>query len=398
MDARSICFLAAPIVFAAALLWQRRCKRLPGVASLVFYVLLLAILLGGAMFGVASVAGARVAPFEVAVVVWFAATARLAWELWSATVGRLGDRFLRLGRVRRRRGGSIPIAWRLIRPARIAATAFIFAPLFLSIVLTHRFKMLDGTDPKTTLGMAYEHAQIAGRDGIELDAWFVPSTGAKRTIVICHGAGANKGNFIWFLPPLAHRGYNLVLFDFRAHGGSGGRVCTYGICEKDDVLAVVDWLKREHPAQAERIVGLGSSLGSFALARAAAEDERIDAVVLDSPFTSPREFAHFHLGGAGPIGRAFADGVLWLMSRISGGDFLHTGTLASVAAMKRRPLLVIHGADDVLMPAAHSQAIFDAVAEPKRLWLGPGPHSNIITAEPDEYSERLFAFLRETLP
>lgn len=399
MGIREMMFAIAPAVFAAMLL--ARCPRLVRrirVSQIAIYVAILVGLIGGAMTFVSFVAGARVAPFEVAIVVWFAIAARLAWELWSATIGRVGEEYRRLRRRKRRRGQTASIMAAFIRPVRVAAIAVVFVPLFLSIALTHRFKLRDGTDPKTTLGMNYEAVQIAGRDGITLDAWFVPSPGAKRTIVICHGAGASKGNFIWFLTPLAHRGYNLVLFDFRAHGGSGGRLCTYGIHEKNDVLAVVEWSKTAKASQAEKIVGLGSSLGSMALARAAAEDARIDAIVLDSPFTSAREFAHHHLSIVPIVGPAFADGVLWLMSRITQADFLDGGAAEALRRMGSRPAFIVHGSDDVLMPREHSQRLYDVAAGPKEVWFGPGPHSNIITTVPEEYAERLFKWLREVLP
>ena len=50
--------------------------------------------------------------------------------------------------------------------------------------------------------------------GLTLDGWFIPEAGARRTILICHGAGANKGNFIWFLGPLMNHGYSFLFFDF----------------------------------------------------------------------------------------------------------------------------------------------------------------------------------------
>lgn len=404
MASREIAFLVAPIVFAAALLAIRPRLRRIKLDSIVLYIGFLVAVLSAALLFVAYVAGARVVAFEIAVVVWFAIGLRLAFELWRSLLGRWGQKWSRWRRIARRspvkyraaplglRFGAAAIPW-----LKAAATLVIFAPAALAIVLTHRFKLMDGTDPKTLLAAPFESIRIATEDGLELDGWFVPGPGATRTLLICHGAGANKGNFIWFLPPLLHQGYNLLLFDFRAHGGSGGRLCTYGVLEERDVRAAVDWLRRERSAQSQKIVGLGSSLGALALARAAQQDARIDALVLDSPFVAPRALAHHLFRKAGPIGRGFADLVLWEMSIVSGADFLHASAEPAVANLGDRPVWIVHGDDDVLMPTEHAHRLDAAASGPHELWLGPGPHSNIITTEPEEYAQRLFAFLARHL-
>jgi alpha-beta hydrolase superfamily lysophospholipase len=54
-------------------------------------------------------------------------------------------------------------------------------------------------------------------------------------VVICHGAGANRGNFIDFLSVFHTRGYNSLIFDARGHGDSDGHTCTFGLYETRDV-------------------------------------------------------------------------------------------------------------------------------------------------------------------
>jgi len=163
------------------------------------------------------------------------------------------------------------------------------------------------------------------------------------------------------------------------------------------VIAAVNWLKQEHPSQSSIVVGLGSSQGAMALALAAAEDSRIDVVVLDSPFTSPRDLLYDkarHVPLAGPL---VADWLLALASVQTGTDFFGVSAERAVASLHDRPVFVIHGDEDVMMPASQSQRLYDAAPGPKAIWFGPGPHSNIITTEPDEYGRRLFAFLDKHL-
>jgi len=351
----------------------------------------------GALRLVAWIAGGRVKPFEIVIILWFTVTWRLAWAIWIRTVGRWGERWVRWARVRRRQ--SLPYARiiRLIPIGRALLTAVVFFPAFLSVVVTHRFKIADGQDPRSVFAAPFESIRIPTSDGLELDGWFVLQHGADRTIIICHGAGAGKGNFIWFLGPLLNHGYNVLFFDFRAHGGSGGRQTTYGLRERMDVKAAVDWLKRNRPASARGIVGLGSSQGSMALALAAADDFRIDAIVLDSPFVSPAELAFHHARKVPVIGPAMVRLILAEMSLWTQTNFFAVSAEQAVASMSSRPVLVIHGDKDFVMPDSHAQRLWDAALGPRDIWFGPGPHSNIITEAPYDYAQRLFDFLDQHL-
>lgn len=388
-------YLMAPVLLAGLLLWRWPDARNVKPANLLLYAAVLFALCGAAAWFVAVVASARVIFAEVLIAVWFAIGWRLAWELWVRTAGRCGQRWVRLARRRVRLRRPAPFRWRLIRPARATLTGLVFIPLFLGAVMTHHIKFADGQTPSTVAAVAYESICIPTHDGLELDAWFVAQRGSDKTMLICHGAGANKGNFVWFLVPFFHTGYNLAIFDFRGHGASDGHTITYGLRERYDVIAVVDWLKRHRPEQSRVVVGLGSSQGALALALAAADDPRIDAVVLDSPFVSPRELAHHHAGRIPLIGPALADLVLASMSLQSGVNFFSKNYSAeqAMARMGRRPVFIIRGEHDIVMPRSHATRLYQAARGPRQIWHGPGLHSNIVTTDPDTYARRVLGFL-----
>ncbi len=396
MDLGTLAFVLAPPVLATILLWRYPAYRRIRVRSLLLYVVVMTALIWGALRFVTEIAGATIVPWEIAIILWFTIGWRLAWTLWGRTVGRWGQRWVRWARRQRRRGAHPPAIIRLIPCGRLALTAAIFFPVFLSMVVTHRFKLRDGNDPGV-FQLNFDSVRIPTADGLTLDGWFIPEENSDRTILVCHGAGANKGNFVWFLSALAREGYNVAFFDFRAHGASDGRTTTYGIRERLDVRAAVDWLKRERPERSRVIVGLGSSQGAMALALAAAGDPRIDAVVLDSPFASPRDLVRGHASRVPVVGPLAADWMLALVSLQTRTNFFSASAERAVAAMGNRPVLVIHGDKDVIMPASHSQRLYDAAKGPKEIWFGPGPHSNIVTTDPAAYRERVFGFLEKNL-
>src|SRR5438552_10468976 len=103
-------FVAVPIILAAWLGWRYPCYRRVRLRSIAIYLAVMTVLLWGTLRFVAYVATAIVPWREVAVVLWFTIACRLAWEVWNRSAGRLGQRFVRWGRARRRRGLRVPLA------------------------------------------------------------------------------------------------------------------------------------------------------------------------------------------------------------------------------------------------------------------------------------------------
>lgn len=119
-------------------------------------------------------------------------------------------------------------------------------------------------------------------DGVGLAGWYVPAANGTPdgpTLVIAHGWTGNKSGGLDVLRLVNDR-YNAGLFDFRNHGQSQDSQTTQGINEQRDLVAVIDWLT-EHEGS-DQIVLWGQSMGGHTAVNVAGDDERVDAVVLDS--------------------------------------------------------------------------------------------------------------------
>ena len=66
--------------------------------------------------------------------------------------------------------------------------------------------------------------------------------------------------------------------------------------------------------------------------------------------------------------------------------------MRAIQQIAPRPVFLIHGREDFLIPAINLQMLFDSAGEPKQKWLGPGPHSNIMTTDFYEYQKRVIRF------
>jgi hypothetical protein len=203
---------------------------------------------------------------------------------------------------------------------------------------------------------------------VTLAGWRFAASGPRRgTIIYLHGVADNRGSSLTVARRFADRGFDVVAYDSRAHGDSGGESCTYGFYEKRDLQRVLDVL------ESGPVVVIGTSLGAAVGLQAAAEDPRISAVVAAESFSDLRTIATerapwFFTDAA--IRRSFA-----LAERL--GHF-KVEEVSPVAAASRihAPVFLIHGADDRETPPEHSRRLFDALGGPKRLLILEGAGHN----------------------
>src|SRR5437762_586663 len=77
-------------------------------------------------------------------------------------------------------------------------------------------------------GLSYEKVRFTTEDGIALVGWFIPAkTKTDRAMILCHGWGTNKGEILTATRFLAEK-INLLYFDFRLCGQSGGEMSSIG--------------------------------------------------------------------------------------------------------------------------------------------------------------------------
>jgi hypothetical protein len=223
-------------------------------------------------------------------------------------------------------------------------------------------------------------AQFAGV-GVTLRGWTCTAASpARGTLIYLHGIADNRGSAAGVIPRYLARGFNVIAYDSRAHGDSDGDACTYGFFEKQDLRRVVDTLA---PGP---VVVIGTSLGAAVALQEAADDPRITAVVAAETFSDLRTVATERAPvflTKGTIDRAFAAAEAQALFRV---DDVHPQRSAQRITA---PVLVIHGAQDVETPPAHSERVYAALNGPKRLLLVPGAgHNGSLRADVWEQIDR----------
>jgi fermentation-respiration switch protein FrsA (DUF1100 family) len=360
---------------------------------LLVYLTVITVMVLGAELVAAWFVGGRVIPIEVFWGVYFIIGWRLNWAIWKRTVGTLSES-RRLELLKQGRSGRIKS--RLISGGRALFTLCVFVPLIVGS-LVHRVKIGNPVSMADYRSLDLQPVDFKTADGLNISGWFLAERGATDTVIICHGAGANKANFIGFLTLFYGTGYNGLIFDFRGHGDSDGHTTSFGLYEDRDVRAALDWLRKERPEQCRHIVALGSSMGAMALARAAARDSRIEAVVLDSCFLSARKFTLDHLGRIPIVGWPLTQLMMLGVSANLGHSMYALDLTEAIPQIAPRPIFFIHGDEDFLIRPENMNILYDLARSPKDKWLGHGPHSNVMAVEYEEYQRRVVGFLDCTL-
>lgn len=250
------------------------------------------------------------------------------------------------------------------------------------------------------LGLAAQTVTFKATDGLRLEGWKIPGDPQRPWIIACHGLGSNRLDLLEVVTGLHRAGFNLFLFDFRAHGGSQGRVTSFGWREQRDLEGALAWLGRE-PEVPPRPYGVyGISMGGSVALMVASRDDRIGAVATDSPYTSLEDSLGRHLALLYPWVPKIP--FLWFVLatyRLQFGVWpAALSPLRSAAALSPRPFLVIQGEQDERMTLEGTRQIYDAAGEPKQLWVvKESGHLEAFSLNPDAYRKRLLGFFESSL-
>jgi alpha/beta superfamily hydrolase len=306
----------------------------------------------------------------------------------------------RMARLHRPAGGTISRGMRTIAVLVVRAVilAAIALPFVMAAAMVYRPKVVWRDDPLSQLGFPFERVEFRTADGVKLVGWWIPAMQTPRsrdwemagreTAIICHGLAAGKSNQLTLARRLVPAGFNVLIFDFRAHGESGGQVTGYGGLEKQDVLAAVQWVRQTHPKESEKIVGVGASLGAVALLSAATdnsdEGRAISAVAAYGAYDDFHELLSdaTQILFRPPMPSLIEYVGLPIASLHAGVDLKHIAPKETIAQLWPRPVLFIHGERDEIIPIERGQALHESATQPKYyVWFPRGSHNEILSDE-----------------
>lgn len=266
--------------------------------------------------------------------------------------------------------------------ARASTGIVVLVVLLVGFPLLARDSLIyfPGNDvpPPAAVGLPGAEAMtITSRDGIDLQAWYVPANGeAVGGVLVLHANAGDRADRAPLAARLRSMGLATLLLDYRGFGGSEGRPNQAGLLS--DSRAALDALRRRSGLDNERIVYFGESLGSAVAAWLAARQPPA-AVVMRSPFTNITAVGRRRYPWL-PVDRLLRDRyptAKW----ISGYD---------------GATLVVAGDSDRIIPVEFSRQVVEAARGDARLLLiEEAGHNSRALLDGDQMRTGITSFLRK---
>jgi pimeloyl-ACP methyl ester carboxylesterase len=196
-------------------------------------------------------------------------------------------------------------------------------------------------------------------------------------VIVCHGFTGSKeggGRALAMAEVLGGLGYSTLLFDFSGCGESEGIFSDISLSGHiNDLKCAVDFC---FDSGFKSAVTVGRSFGGTAVLCHGGYDKRVAGVSSWSAPADPfRHFSGYLKEGAGAennlIPLTGQDGTVIVKNSFF-DDLSRHDVTGSARLISPRPLLVVHGEDDNVVPLLNAHNIFSAAGEPKAIKIVPG--------------------------
>ncbi len=261
---------------------------------------------------------------------------------------------------------------------------------WLSFSFTRRGQLGEVHSPDE-YGLEFETIGFKTCDSLTLRGVWVACPGSDKAVIILHGHNSSHDFDVYRAPYLVNAGYNVMLFDFRAHGRSDGKTMTFGYAERRDVEAAIEFV---HDRGVKHIGLLGFSYGGMAAMVTTPICTDIEAVIDDggpARIRTGMAARGVEMGFPLWLTRPLAWLVVLMASlRLRVNLFMYE-PIRWVGKISPRPILFIHGDHDQYLPDFDD--LYAAASEPKELWRLPDAgHTTASQLYPEEHQRRVIDF------
>jgi uncharacterized protein len=226
------------------------------------------------------------------------------------------------------------------------------------------FPMRGELETPLDFDLPYTDVAIATADGQQLHAWEIPAATPRARIVYFHGNGGNLSNWSPIVTALARHGYSVFAFDYRGYGRSSGHPTETGLYRDTDAVVHRAWPDNDRLP----LIYWGRSLGT-AMAGYAATVRPPDGIILEAGFPDARS----------AIRRS---ALLYVLSFLASYRF----PTADFVNRAGRPVLVMHGDRDGVIPFDVGRELFDRLQVEKQfLVIEGGDHNDAAPPHEEPY-------------
>lgn len=240
------------------------------------------------------------------------------------------------------------------------------------------------------------------QDGQTLSGILIKRSDARANVILCHGYRGSKEFMYGYVDMFPQ--FNILLFDFRAHGQSEGRIISIGCHEYKDVIAAVDFMKGavKNPEGIKLpVVLLGVSMGGASAIKAASEKSDLcDALIIDSTFADLTKIMvkGFTIKAGLPY-YPFFPLIKWMFEE-SADCCINEMNSMCYAKKISKPIMLIHSCNDKFISPANTLKIYESLNQAKlaKVWIGPKcRHGWLHSYYGDIYKKKVSKFLNHSI-
>ena len=230
------------------------------------------------------------------------------------------------------------------------------------------------------------------------DAWFFPGLKTAPTIVLCPAYGSSRGELLTLASALQDQQYNVLSFDFSAHGTSGGR-STLGYQEVAELRSAMNAVANRGDVDVKRFGLWGVNLGAYVALAEASNDPRVRALVLESPYARPEDMVALQVNRAGLGSVPFVTSMSQMIFGWLNSQFRNVQPLkARMSKLAGVAQLYMISPDDPGFAASTSELFRISDAPHELVTLPHGNYGGMADEDKRNYENRIVSFFLINLP
>jgi pimeloyl-ACP methyl ester carboxylesterase len=256
----------------------------------------------------------------------------------------------------------------------ILLTLYILAIFGIAWFSLHPFRIPVFISPEA-MGAAQDEVEFPTEDGLTLKGWWVPANDSNTVVVLAHGYMMNRCELTPLAVKLWQHGCSCLLFDFRAHGRSGGNKSGLGYVEREDIRSAVQFAREKQPGS--KVVLIGSSMGAAAIALAMGDNPSVaDGAILDSCYSRlPSAVLGWWRFVGGKLLSAFLSPTVLLAMPLAGFNPYKVDVADALTNVEPESVLIVHGDCDTLALPEEAKRNAKAAGNAEIVWLADCGHS-----------------------
>lgn len=258
--------------------------------------------------------------------------------------------------------------------------------------LIEQAKQWYSEQPKTTL-------EIESYDGLKLSATYIKNPMSQgKAVILSHGYRGQSEDMNEYPQFYYELGFDILMPDARGHGESEGDYIGYGWHDRKDLVSWIDLLIEEENKR--DILLHGNSMGAALVLMTSGESlpKEVKGIIADSSYTSVADELSYQMKHLYNLPSFPMIPITSVITKIRAGYTFEEASALEQVKKNKKPLWIIHGEADELVPTEMAKSLYAAANGEKELWIVPqAGHTKAYSLVTKEFQFRLTKFVNKVI-